>query len=230
MFKLIQKEKKLFIISLVFLFVPLFFLYIYTQFNPDIIYSISSEYQASTMKRNFNPELNSSRISTDFSTDISMLKFYIINNAGMGLGIFIAGLLLGAGSLLLLAYQGVSMGILIGYVAQLGYGENLWPYIIGHSSVELLAAVFSAVGGLIIGRSLLKPDQSSRVKSFIAAFIASLAYIIVAVLFFVLAAIIETFWSPNINISSSAKYVAGSVLWLSIIYLFYAAFNKRESL
>jgi len=226
---LIQKEKKLFIISIGFLFVPLFFLFVYTQFNPDVIYSISTEYQASTIKRNFNPELDSSKINTDFSTDISMFKFYVINNAGMGLRIFIAGLLLGVGSLLLLAYQGISMGILMGYVAQLGYGVNLWPYIIGHSSVELLAAVFSAVAGLIIGRSLLKPDQSSRFKSFISAFVSSMAYVIVATLLFVLAAIIEAFWSSNINISSFIKYVAGATLWLSIVCLFYMAFKKHKS-
>jgi uncharacterized membrane protein SpoIIM required for sporulation len=228
--RLISQQRTLFLISLGILFASMLGSFIYTQFKPDTIYSISSEYQASTISRNFNPALDSSRISTNFATDISMFKFYVVNNVSLGLRIFIAGLLLGAGSLVLLTYQGISMGILMGYVAQLGFGKNLWPYIIGHSSFELLAAVFCAVGGLMIGRSLIKPQLPSRLKSFTSTFRHSLAYVFVASLFFVIAAIIEAFWSPNIEISSSMKYLVGSIIWLLIFYVFFNALKKHESL
>jgi len=227
--KLIHKEQKLFLISLAFLFVPLFVSIIYAHFNPDIIYTISSDQQVSTLKRNFDPGLSSSRVSTDMSTDLSMLQFYIINNTAMGLRIFIAGILLGIGTLLLLAYQGASMGLLMGFIAQVGYGETLWPFIIGHSSLELLAATFSGVAGLMIGRSLIKPQLESRLKSFTVSFRSALIYVLLATLLYSFAAIIETFWSSNINIASWAKYLFGSTLWAIIIYHFYFAFNKRES-
>ena len=134
--KLIYKEKKLCLISLGFLLTPLFVSYFYVHINPDIIYSFSSDHQVSALKRNFDPALNSSRVNTDISTDLSMLKFYIINNTAIGLRIFIAGILLGIGTLFLLAYQGITMGLLMGYVTQSGYSETLWPFIIGHSSLE----------------------------------------------------------------------------------------------
>jgi uncharacterized membrane protein SpoIIM required for sporulation len=226
---LIAKEKKLFVISLVFLFAPLFTAFIYAQYNPGIIYTISSDAQVSIVKKNFDPSLIRFRVDTDIATDLSTLKFYIVNNVGAGLRIFIAGLLLAVGSLLLLIYQGISLGIIIGYVAQLGYGETLWPFIIGHSSLELLAATFSAVAGLIIGRSLIRPQQTSRLKSFAAAFRYALIYMIYATFLYILAGCIETFWSSSIHIDIAIKYLFGAILWLAVIYIFYSVFKKHES-
>ena len=228
MSNLIRKEKKLFFISFTFLFTSLVFSFFYMQFDPDAIFSIRSEYQVSVLKENFNPDLIALRGDTSFPEDLSMLKFYIINNASAGLSIFIAGLLLGAGSLFLLIYQGMSMGVLMGYVVSIGYGEALWPFIIGHSSLELLASVLSGVGGLIIGRSLIWPENESRFKSLVSGFNYSLVFALLATCLYIVAAFIEAFWSSNINIAISAKYFFGSVLWLLVIYVFYLLFKKAD--
>ena len=214
--------------SLLCLLLPLIFSFIYTHFNPDIIYSINNKTQINDLKNSFNPSLISTRMDTDIASDLTMLKFYIINNSLAGVRIFITGILLGTGTVLLLMFQGLSMGVMIGYIAQLGYGNTLWPFIIGHSSLELLASTFSGVGGLIIGRSLIKPKYPSRLKSFTTAFRYALLYVIVAIFLTIFAAIIETFWSSNINIDSLFKYTIGIILWLSVMHLFYSNFKKNE--
>lgn len=225
----LRKEKSLFFISSVFFLLPLFLFFIYAQFSPDIIYLINTNYQVSVIQNNFNPVLTKSLPATTILADLSMLKFYIVHNSSLGLYIFLAGFLFGVGSLVLLAYQGFAMGVTTGYVWQLGYGVTLWPFIIGHSVFEFLAAILSAMAGLIVGRSLLKPGQSSRLQSFVESIKKSLIYLFFAMLFYLVAAFIETFWSSNVRIHILAKYLTGATLWLLILYTIYLSFIHHES-
>ena len=77
--------------------------------------------------------------------------FYLSNNSLVGLQLFLAGVLPGIGTLVLLLYSAASLGMLMGYINLSGYSETMWPAIITHSSLELLSTIFAAVAGWVSG-------------------------------------------------------------------------------
>lgn len=162
--------------------------------------------------------------------DLAMFGFYIFNNVGIALRTFGSGLFFGAGSLFVLVFNGVFFGIVAGHLSNAGYGEQFWPFVIGHGAFELPAIVLSGMVGLKIGAAPLWPGRRRRVEALMEASRESVGIIFGFSVMLLIAAFIEAFWSPRVILGVTNRVVVGAMLWALVCgYFAFAGRGRRGS-
>jgi uncharacterized membrane protein SpoIIM required for sporulation len=157
--------------------------------------------------------------SRDQSMGPTMTGFYVMNNAGIGLRCFAAGLLLGVGGLFALVFNAVQLGAVFGYMLTLDERANFLQFVTAHGPFELTAVVFSAAAGMRLGFSLVATDGLSRAASLRKGAVEATPVIGVAVVLFCLAALIEGFVSPSALPYAVKATVAGLSTAMLLFYL-----------
>lgn len=160
-------------------------------------------------------------------SDAAAFGFYIWNNVSVALRTFAGGIFFGVGSVLVLLFNGLQIGAAWAYLAEIGYGQTFFPFIITHGSFELTAIVLSGMVGMEIGFALIAPGRRRRVDALAEAArgAAPVLYGIVAML--VLAAFIEAFWSPSTAVSATTKYRVGGSCWVLVFAYLMLAGRRR---
>ena len=169
------------------------------------------------MSRHYDSDYIALKKTVTYHVNISDVAFYLINNIGVGLQIFIAGIVIGLGPLILLVYNGISLGFLMGYIMSSGHQNNLWPTIISHSAFEILATLLAAMAGIIIGRNVITAISGERLKTMIDSFKKIMPLLLLMTVLYTLAGTIEALWSANVHIESMKKYTMGGLVWLLIL-------------
>jgi uncharacterized membrane protein SpoIIM required for sporulation len=187
------------------------------QLYPQMIYTVLDPWQVKAMEGMYSPEVHE-RLgpSRDSDSDFMMFGYYIKNNTGIGFQTFASGLLLGAGTLFFLLYNGLMIGSIAGHLTGLGYIETFWGFVSGHSAPELTAIMLSGAAGLMLGWSLLAPGNKSRLRALQDAGGQAVRIVYGAVFLFFIAAFIEAFWSSMSWIEPTIKYIVGICLWVML--------------
>jgi uncharacterized membrane protein SpoIIM required for sporulation len=145
----------------------------------------------------------------------TMAGFYVFNNAGIGLRCFAGGILLGIGSLLVLAFNGLFLGTVFGHMLASPAAAHFGEFVTAHAPFELTAIVLSAAAGLRLGWSLVDTHGWNRWESLRRTAPAALGTAGLATVLFILAAFIEAFVSPSsLPRSVKAGVACGSGLLL----------------
>ena len=84
------------------------------------------------------------------------------NNLSVTVTLFATGVLLGAGPVLLLLFNGVQVGALLAYAGAHGLGGRLLDFVAAHGPVELSVVVVAGAAGLVLGHALLEPGELPR--------------------------------------------------------------------
>jgi uncharacterized membrane protein SpoIIM required for sporulation len=150
-------------------------------------------------------------------TDFQMFGFYIMNNISIGFRTFASGLLLGIGTLVILFYNGVTIGAVAGHLTQMGFGETFWPFVSGHSAFELTAIVICGCAGLVLASAIFSPGLMTRSEALVRAGRESIVLVLGAAMMLLIAAFIEAFWSSSVSIAPSVKYTVAALLWMLVI-------------
>jgi uncharacterized membrane protein SpoIIM required for sporulation len=198
----------------------------------DMLFSIMPAEQVSQMEEMYNPANDMvGRDSTRRSdTDIAMFGFYIYNNVGIDFRIYGMGIFAGIGTLLSLLYNGLVIGGVAGHLSGIGFGETFWPFVAGHGSFELTAAVISGAAGLRLAQSLFMPGNYRRIEAFKIAGKQSIELLVGAATMTFIAAFIEAFWSSSNIIPDAVKYIVAAFLWAFVIgYLCLAGRREQKA-
>ena len=102
-----------------------------------------------------------------FSENMFMAAFYVFNNAGIGLRVFVSMLPILPG-LILLGSNAVQLGAAFGHMLSPDSGiarDNFKNFVTAHGPFELTAIVLSAGAGLRIGISWLATNNLRRLDS-----------------------------------------------------------------
>ncbi len=222
----VRKEWHWVLISLVLFFGSLMAMIITLQYFPDMVYTIISAEQLAEIESMYDPSLDKIGRDRTSGTDFQMFGFYIFNNTGIGLKTFASGLLLSIGSMVTLVFNGLFIGSIAGYLTHIGYGATFWPFVAGHSAMELSAIVLSGTAGIKLGFSILNPGRRSRLKALSdsASEAVHIMYGVIAMFF--IAAFIEAYWSSMSNIEPLTKYIIGIINWLLLLSYFLLAGKK----
>jgi uncharacterized membrane protein SpoIIM required for sporulation len=210
---LVRSEWRFTLAAALLFFVPLLGMIAALQFFPDAVYLLlSPEYagQAEEMYAPDSPRLGRPR---DASTEWKMWGFYVFNNLRIDLQCFAGGVAFGLGSVFFLAYNGLVIGAVAGYLTQLGYIETFWGFVAGHSSFELIGAVLSGAAGLKLGMALVAPGRRSRARALREESREAVRLLFGAVTLTFVAAFVEAFWSPLRGVPVELKYGVGIALW-----------------
>lgn len=91
--------------------------------------------------------------------------FVFTNNIRVTLTAFVAGITWGVGTALLVGYNGVMFGALIGLAAGAGNLGLLGEATLAHGILEFSCIVVAGAAGLSLGRSILRPGRATRTES-----------------------------------------------------------------
>jgi uncharacterized membrane protein SpoIIM required for sporulation len=185
--------------------------------NPDMIYTIMEPAQVLEFESMYEPGLEKFGRERDSDTDIAMFGFYIQHNIGIAFQTFAGGLLFGIGTIFFLFFNGLQMGGVAGHIAQVGYYETFYSFVVGHGAFELTAIVYAGAAGLRVGLALIAPGNFRRFDALKLAAKDAVLIVYGAILMLVIAAFLEAFWSSSSTLTPSIKYAAGAVFWLFVI-------------
>jgi uncharacterized membrane protein SpoIIM required for sporulation len=162
--------------------------------NPEFAQEILGSETLDAMQRQFND------FSQGRSMDLNyiMAAYYIAHNAGIGLSCFSGGLLILPGVFILL-YNAIHLGSVFGYMMrpEVTAGDAFYEFVTAHGPCELTAILLMAAAGLRLGSGWLVPGRRTRLASLRYHARKVLPVIGVALILFVIAALIEGFVSPS---------------------------------
>ncbi len=200
-----------------------------TGLFPNLIYSLLSPAQVANMEHMYDPaqRLIGPMSLRNHQDDWVMFGFYIMNNIGIAFQTFASGLVFGLGSVFFLLFNGLNIGAIAGHLTRVGYTDTFWPFVIGHGAFELTAIVLAGAAGLKLGAALIAPGPVTRATALRQAAAVSVKLIGGVIVFLVLAAFIEAYWSSSTSIASSVKYTVGAALWLLVLFYLFASGRNR---
>lgn len=185
---------------------------------PDLIYSIVSAQQVAEMQGMYDPDASRLGRAAEraSSEDWMMFGYYVMHNTGIAFQTFAAGLLFGLGSVFFLIFNGLVIGAVSGHLTEIGYGQTFWSFVIGHGAFELTAIALAGAAGLQLGWALIAPGQLTRGESLRRAARKSVQMLCGVMIFLLIAAFIEAYWSSTTAIAPWVKYLVGAALWLLV--------------
>ncbi len=215
----VRARWKLVLASALLFYLPLAGMLVAIQLDPDMVYTVldgSSLRQIESMYDPASPERLGRTTERAADSDLMMFGFYIKNNTGIGFQTFAGGLLLGLGSLFYILFNGIYIGAIAGHLTQLGFIDTFWGFVAGHSALELNAIVLSGAAGLQLGMALIAPGRRTRLRALREETLGALYIMYGTAGMFILAAMVEAFWSPSPLFGLTVKYAVGIGLWIMV--------------
>jgi uncharacterized membrane protein SpoIIM required for sporulation len=165
--------------------------------RPDFAPPIVGESNLEQADHDFAQPLSGKRADGMERNDTFMTGFYIQHNATIGLQCYAWGILLGLGSLYQLFWNALQIGAIFGHMATQSHASNFYEFVTAHSSFELTAICVSGAAGLRMGSGLIDTQGQSRISSLRREAANSLPAAGVAVVLFMLAALVEGYVSAS---------------------------------
>ncbi|POM13400.1 hypothetical protein CUU62_17250 [Pseudomonas sp. WP001] len=228
--RLVREQWRFVLIASLLFFGSLLGIALLVYLFPDLIYSIVSPQQVAEMQSMYDPAASRLGRAAEraSSEDWMMFGYYVMHNIGIAFQTFAAGLLFGLGSVFFLVFNGLTIGAVSGYLSEIGYGQTFWSFVIGHGAFELSAIALAGAAGLQLGWSLIAPGPLARSESLRLAARKSVQMLCGVIVFLLIAAFIEAYWSSTTSIAPWIKYLVGSALWLLVAaYLIFAGRTRH---
>jgi len=141
------------------------------------------------------------------------------NNMSVAFTAFAAGITAGLGTMYMIIFNGVLMGVIATACAQAGMSLQLWSFVAPHGVLELPAIFIATGAGLRIAAGLLFPGVLPRRESLARAGREAVQLLLGCVPMLLIAGVIEAFVSPT-EISVAMKFAfAAAMFTLLAAYL-----------
>jgi uncharacterized membrane protein SpoIIM required for sporulation len=137
------------------------------------------------------------------------------NNIQVTFMSFAAGLLFGIGGALLLAYNGLIFGAVLGVAAANGNLDQVLRLVVAHGVLELSCIVVAGAAGLRMGWALVDPGPQTRAAALATQARPAMAIVLGTAPWLILAGLVEGYVSPA-GWGGAAPYIVG--LSLGIAY------------
>ncbi|MGA3796843.1 stage II sporulation protein M [Pseudomonas fluorescens] len=198
---------------------------------PDLVYNLIPAEQVSEMQSMYDPVAGhlGRTVERAASEDWAMFGYYIMHNIGIAFQTFASGFLFGLGSVFFLIFNGLMIGAVAGHLTYVGYGQTFWSFVIGHGAFELSAIALAGAAGLKLGWALVAPGRLPRAEALRLAARKSVLLICGVMLFLLIAAFIEAYWSSMTGPSHQTKYLVGAALWLLVVVYLVFAGRRRHA-
>lgn len=190
--------------------------FFYTYYNPEFINEIVPDYLIDMLKESYKQG-----VQRDINENIYMASYYIYNNVSISFIGFILGITFGIGTLIIIIYNGLTIGCIGGAIVSSGYGSNFFNFVIAHSAFELLGVVLTCGAGLAIGLSLIKPTDEKRFVVLIKKGKEVMPILTTGAFFIIIAAFIEGF----ISASKIDLYIKILIFVFSLIFIFILSYK-----
>lgn len=152
------------------------------------------------------------------------------HNLSVGILSFAVGVLAGIPTLILVFYNGLTLGAFAWLFSRDSLGPTFWAWMLPHAIPELLGITLCSTAGLMLAKAVLAPGRQSVGAALKAAGRPALEMVAASVPLFVAAAFIESFVRQSM-LSTPARFVAAGIALGSIVsYVVYVAWQSRRPL
>jgi uncharacterized membrane protein SpoIIM required for sporulation len=129
-------------------------------------------------------------------------------------------LFLGVGGLFMTIYNAGVLGAVFGHMSGQPQQENFYAFVTAHGPFELTAIVLCAAGGMRLGFAMIDTRGWTRLASLRKAGEETMPVAAVAVILFILAAMIEGFLSPA-PLPYAVKALTAGVSTAMLLFYFF---------
>ncbi len=135
----------------------------------------------------------------DAETASLMTGYYISHNVGIAFACFATGIFLGLGSLVMLAYNGLVLGLIFGhmYTVNAPINTHFFEFVTAHAPFELMGIAMAGAAGLRMGWGIVWTEGRTRLASLRRSAADAVPIVSSAGVLIGLAAYIEAFVSPS---------------------------------
>ena len=143
------------------------------------------------------------------------------NNMSVALMAFATGVSAGVGTIYMMAFNGLLLGVIGMACALAGMSLPLWSFVAPHGALELPAIVIAGGAGLRLAQGLLFPGLLARRAAVARAGADAVRLVLGCIPILFVAGIIEGFVSPT-DLATSLKFaMSAALLVLLVVYLFW---------
>jgi uncharacterized membrane protein SpoIIM required for sporulation len=196
---------------------PLVGLYLLVLWQPHLVNHVLDPQALAQVEDMYDPQAAHQLNGRESDSDWRMFGHYIMNNISIGLRTFAGGLLAGLGTVLVLVYNGLTIGAVAGHLQAIGYGGPFWRFVCGHGALELTAIVIAGGAGLRLGLALVAPGRMRRRDALVQAGRIGARLSLGVATMLLLAAFVEAFWSSSHTLPGWLKYLVAAVLWILVL-------------
>lgn len=196
--------------------------YLLVMADPDWFYSfVPRELAGGRTPATSTEDLRATLFSEGFTDELSTFATYLfVHNAGVSMLAFAVGFAFGLPSLLLMAYNGFTLGAFVALFTMRGLGVEMAGWLSIHGVTELLAISIAGGAGLHIGRSMVFSGERTRLEA-ASVFGRQAAQAMVGVIIMLLiAGVLEGVGRQSINVTEIRFAIAGGTAVLWGVYLF----------
>ena len=144
-----------------------------------------------------------------------------VHNTGIGFLSFATGILAGVPTIILVLYNGITLGAFAWIFSRDGAWPIFWAWLLPHAIPELLAITLCSTAGLLIGKAVLAPGRRGTAAALREAATPALELVTASVPLFIVAAAIESFIRQS-TMSTAARFAAAAIAVASIgTYVWY---------
>lgn len=143
------------------------------------------------------------------------------HNAGVSLLAFAVGFAFGLPSLLLMAYNGTTLGAFVALFVMRGLGVEFAGWLLIHGVTELLAISIAGAAGLHIGRSMAFSGEQTRLAAAASAGRIAAQAMVGVIIMLLLAGLLEGIGRQTITSTELRFTIAGAtaVIWVGYFFL-----------
>jgi len=150
----------------------------------------------------------------------------IANNVQVAFGAFAFGVTAGIGTLVLLVFNGLFFGAVLGMFANYGLAGWLLTFVAGHGVLELTAIFLAAAGGLLIARAILVPGDLARRDALVVFGKQAVQLVMLAAILLLLAGTIEGLLSAS---GAPGGFKLGVSAASAVLVLLLGAAGRRQA-
>lgn len=135
------------------------------------------------------------------------------NNLSVSFAAFAGGILAGVGTVYLMLFNGLLIGVVAVACERAGMSVSLWSFIAPHGALELPAIFVAGGAGLLLAKGLLAPGFLTRRDSLVESASVAVRLLLGVIPMLIVAGIIEGFISPT-DIRPSMKFALGASMFV----------------
>jgi uncharacterized membrane protein SpoIIM required for sporulation len=151
------------------------------------------------------------------------------NNLAVCFMTFALGVTAGLGTLYMIAFNGLLMGVVGAACGTHGMSLSLWSFVAGHGSLEIPAIFFAGAAGLRLGSGFLFPGHLTRRESLRIAGTEAVQLELGTIPLLIVAGLVEGFISP-LEIDPALKFALGAALFSALLaWIISGARSKSRS-
>jgi uncharacterized membrane protein SpoIIM required for sporulation len=131
------------------------------------------------------------------------------NNISVSVGAFAGGILAGTGTVYMMLFNGLLLGVIGVACQRAGLAVSLWSFVAPHGVLELPAIFIAGGAGLILARALLAPGDRTRSDALAESGALAVRLFLGVIPMLVVAGLIEGFISPS-DAPPGTKFAIGA--------------------